>query len=118
MNTEPLGNIYHHCIEKHIPFLSTKPALLYIGLSENTTMVYTYSDIHLNVLKICKILNSLKITTSDNIILTLPQIPETFFIILACARLQIHYLLLSPFLDPLTLKRILSPNTFFLLLIV
>jgi len=106
MNTEPLGNIYHHCIEKHIPFLSTKPALLYIGLSENTTMVYTYSDIHLNVLKICKILNSLKITTSDNIILTLPQIPETFFIILACARLQIHYLLLSPFLDPLTLKRI------------
>ena len=101
-------NLCYLCIDRHLPALSSKPALLYHNIQENYSKVFTYSDLYHQVLKISNALIFLGITQYDKILLFLPQIPESLFIILACSRLNITYVLISPSWNQSQLTKIID----------
>lgn len=106
-SSSPSVEIYSRCITQHLPLLSTHPALIYLDSSQ-TPKFFSYSDLHHQIVKISKIFQNLGVSPSDSILLILPQIQETFLLILACAQLKIHYSLISPLSNSVNFQRIIS----------
>src|SRR5262249_48990763 len=91
-------NVTYNCLDRHLPNLSNKCALIWQGDEDQDVQKFTYAELHAAV---CKLANALKlrgITKGDRVAIYLPMIPELAIAMLACARIgAIHSVIFGGF---------------------
>lgn len=79
------------CLDKHLPALANKPAIVWEGDEPGTTRTLTYAEA---LAETCRIANALKyegVKQGDFVTIYMPMIPEAAMAMLACARLGVPH---------------------------
>lgn len=83
-------NMTYNCIDRHIlDGYGSNTALIWESAYLNMTKKFTYSEMQIEISKICKILIEKGLKPGDTAIIYMPMIPEAIFSFLACARLGV-----------------------------
>lgn len=92
-------NITENCLDRHIPTLGNKPALIWEPNNPNDpTITLTYAQLLEKVEAFANVLLSNGITKGDRVCIYLPMIPELPITMLACARIgAIHSVVFGGF---------------------
>jgi acetyl-CoA synthetase len=78
-------NLAYNCLDRHLPALHDKPALLFEG-EPGDREVITYGQLHRDVCRAAHALQALGVRAGDRVMIYMPMIPEAAVAILACAR--------------------------------
>ena len=92
-------NICHNCIDRHIKYgFGNNFAIIFESYYLNKVVKYTYSQMYINIQRICYILTNYGIKKGDTIVIYMPTIPEAIFSMLACCRIgAIHSVVFGGF---------------------
>ncbi|WP_223635012.1 acetate--CoA ligase [Corallococcus sp. EGB] len=79
-------NLAYNCLDRHLPKLKDKPAILFEG-EPGDRRVLTYGELSRQVNRLANGLKSLGVKKGDRVGIYLPMVPEAAVAMLACARL-------------------------------
>jgi acetyl-CoA synthetase len=79
-------NLSYNCLDRHLPKLKNKPAILFEGEPGDRRTV-TYGELSQQVNRLANGLKSLGVKKGDRVGIYLPMVPEAAVAMLACARL-------------------------------
>ena len=80
-------NLCHNAIDRHLATLANSPALIFVSTETDEERVYTFGDLHAEVMRFAAVMQSLGVTRGDRVLIYMPMIPEAVFAMLACARI-------------------------------
>ncbi|CAG9163961.1 propionate--CoA ligase [Cupriavidus pampae] len=91
-------NICHNAIDRHLPTRAQSRALVYVSTETGEERIYTYAQLHDEVVRMAAILQSLGVEKGDRVLIYMPMIPEALFAMLACTRIgAIHSVVFGGF---------------------
>ncbi|RKH88954.1 acetate--CoA ligase [Corallococcus sp. AB045] len=79
-------NLAYNCLDRHLPKLQDKPAILFEGEPGDRRSI-TYGELSQQVNRLANGLKSLGVKKGDRVGIYLPMVPEAAVAMLACARL-------------------------------
>ncbi|MDC0714951.1 acetate--CoA ligase [Stigmatella sp. ncwal1] len=79
-------NLAYNCLDRHLPKLKDKPAILFEGEPGDRRSI-TYGELALQVNRLANGLKSLGVRKGDRVGIYLPMVPEAAVAMLACARI-------------------------------
>ena len=80
-------NLCHNAVDRHLAERGDQRALIYISTETGEEKVYTYRELHAEVMRMAAVLESLGIGKGDRVLIYMPMIPEAMFAMLATVRL-------------------------------
>src|SRR5712664_2422330 len=91
-------NLCHNAIDRHLAARGDQRALAYISTETGEERSFSYRELHLEVQRAAAMMRSLGVGKGDRVIVYMPMIPESLFVILACARIgAIHSVVFGGF---------------------
>jgi len=91
-------NLCHNAVDRHLATRGEQPALIYESTEVDVTHVYTFVELHREVVRMAAVMRALGVGRGDRVILYMPMIPEAVFAMLACARIgAIHSVVFGGF---------------------
>jgi len=91
-------NLCHNAVDRHLPTLGDKPALIFVSTETDQERVYTFSQLHAEIIRMAAVMQSLGVKRGDRVLIYMPMIPEATFAMLACARIgAIHSVVFGGF---------------------
>lgn len=83
-------NVSENCLDRHIRAgKGNQRALIWVGNEPGEERIFTFSELHQEVSRVCFALESLGVRKGDRVVLYLPNIPELAISVLACARMGV-----------------------------
>lgn len=90
-------NVTYNCIDRHLPRLATKPAIIWEGEPGERRQL-TYAQLHEEVCRAANMLLDLGVSAGDRVTIYMPMVPELSIALLACARIgAIHSVVFAGF---------------------
>ena len=80
-------NVSYNCLDRHLPALADKPALIWQNDDLTYSKTFTYSELTLEVCRFANYLRKQGVHKGDRVCLYLPMIPMAVVAMLACARI-------------------------------
>lgn len=80
-------NICYNCIDRHLPRLANKPAIVFEGDIPEETRTITYAQLHKDVCTLANVMVHHGVQKGDVVTTYLPTCPELVTVMLACARI-------------------------------
>ncbi len=91
-------NLCHNAIDRHLAAQADKPALIYVSTETGDEHVYTFAELHREVVTMAAILVSQGVGRGDRVLIYMPMVPQAVFAMLACARIgAIHSVVFGGF---------------------
>jgi propionyl-CoA synthetase len=91
-------NLCHNAIDRWLPTLADRPALIFVSTETNEERTYTFAELHCEVQRTAAAMQSLGVGRGDRVLIYMPMIPEATFAMLACARIgAIHSVVFGGF---------------------
>ena len=91
-------NLCYNAVDRHLAARADQRALIYISTETGDERVYTYGELHTEVMRMAAVLQSLGIGKGDRVLIYMPMIPEAVFAMLATVRLgAIHSVVFGGF---------------------
>jgi len=92
-------NVADNCIDRHLPALANKVALIFEPDHPDTTVrKITYQQLHDEVCRYANVLKNQGVKKGDRVTIYMPMIPESAFAMLACARIgAVHSIVFGGF---------------------
>jgi propionyl-CoA synthetase len=91
-------NLCHNAIDRWLPTLADRPALIFVSTETNEERTYTFGELHCEVQRTAAAMQSLGVGRGDRVLIYMPMIPEATFAMLACARIgAIHSVVFGGF---------------------
>jgi propionyl-CoA synthetase len=91
-------NLCHNAVDRHLDARGGQSALVYISTETGEEKRFTYRELHAEVQRAAAMMKSLGVARGDRVIVYMPMIPESVFVILACARIgAIHSVVFGGF---------------------
>lgn len=104
-------NVSVNCIDRHLPAMANKTAIIWEGDDPKHTSRLTYQDLYDAVCRFANVLKLRGIKKGDRVCLYMPMIPEALIAMLACARLgAIHSVVFGGFSPESLRNRILDAD--------
>ena len=91
-------NLCHNAVDRHLPALADKPALIFVSTETDQERVYSFAQLHAEIMRMAAVMQSLGVQRGDRVLIYMPMIPEAAFAMLACARIgAIHSVVFGGF---------------------
>ncbi|TFW00795.1 propionate--CoA ligase, partial [Oxalobacteraceae bacterium OM1] len=91
-------NLCHNAVDRWVGTEADKPALIALSTETNTEKIYTFSELHGEVMRMAAIMQTLGVQKGDRVLIYMPMIAEAAFAMLACARIgAIHSVVFGGF---------------------
>src|SRR5258708_5563390 len=91
-------NLCHNAVDRHLAARGAQKALVYISTETGEERSFSYRELHEEVQRAAAMMKSLGVGKGDRVIVYMPMIPESLFVILACARIgAIHSVVFGGF---------------------
>jgi len=91
-------NLCYNALDRHLPARGDQTALAYISTETGEEKDFSFRELHLEVQRAAAMMRSLGVGRGDRVIVYMPMIPESVFVILACARIgAIHSVVFGGF---------------------
>jgi propionyl-CoA synthetase len=91
-------NLCHNALDRHLSARGDQAALIAVSTETGAERVYSYRELHREVVAMAAIFRSLGVGTGDRVLIYLPMIAEATFAMLACARIgAIHSVVFGGF---------------------
>ena len=91
-------NLCHNAIDRHLPTLADRPALIFVSTETGDERVYTFAELHREVMRMAAIMQTAGVGRGDRVLIYMPMIPEAAFAMYACARIgAIHSVVFGGF---------------------
>ena len=91
-------NLCHNAVDRHLEERGGQKALVYISTETGEEKSFTFRELHAEVQRAAAMMQSLGVGRGDRVIVYMPMIPESVFVILACARIgAIHSVVFGGF---------------------
>ncbi len=91
-------NLCHNAVDRWLPTQADSPALIYVSTETDEERVYSFAQLHREVMRMAAIMTSLGVRRGDRVLIYMPMIPEATFAMLACARIgAIHSVVFGGF---------------------
>ena len=91
-------NLCHNAVDRHLAARAEQLALIYISTETGRQANYSYREVHAEVNRCAAMLAELGVGRGDRVLLYLPMIPESLFMMLACVRIgAIHSVVFGGF---------------------
>lgn len=91
-------NVAYNCLDRHLPQLAQKPAIIWQGDGEDEVKVLSFEELHQRVCQFANVLKSMGIVKGDRVCIYMPMVPELAIATLACARIgAIHSVVFGGF---------------------
>jgi propionyl-CoA synthetase len=91
-------NLCYNAIDRHLLARGEQKALVYISTETGEEKTFTYRELHAEVQRAARMMQSLGVGRGERVIIYMPMIPEAVFAILACARIgAIHSVVFGGF---------------------
>jgi len=91
-------NLCHNAVDRHLAARRDQPALIYVSTETDSERVYTFGELHREVVRMAAIMRELGVRRGDRVLIYMPMIPEAAFAMLACARIgAIHSVVFGGF---------------------
>ncbi|RPH65244.1 MAG: propionate--CoA ligase, partial [Burkholderiales bacterium] len=93
-----LTNLCHNAVDRHLASCRDAPALIHVSTETDSERVYTFGELHREVVRMAAIMRALGVRRGDRVLIYMPMIAEAAFAMLACARLgAIHSVVFGGF---------------------
>ncbi|MBI4604235.1 MAG: propionate--CoA ligase [Planctomycetes bacterium] len=100
-------NLCHNALDRHLAARGGQKALIWISTETCESRIFTYRELHREVLCFASMLRELGVGRGDRVVIYMPMIPEAVFAMLACARIgAIHSVVFGGFAAPNLASRI------------
>ena len=104
-------NLCHNAVDRHLATRRDSPALVYVSTETDTERVYSFGELHREVVRMAAIMRELGVRRGDRVLIYMPMIPEAAFAMLACARIgAIHSVVFGGFASHSLASRIDDAN--------
>ena len=80
-------NLCHNCVDRHLPVRADDTALIWEADEPGVTKRLTYSELHVETVRMANCLKALGVAKGDRVTIYLPMILEAAVAMLACARI-------------------------------
>ncbi len=92
-------NITENCIDRHLPTLADKPAIIWEPNNpEERTRIVTYARLHKRVCQVAQMLINNGVKKGDRVCIYMGMVPELAYAVLGCARIgAIHSVIFGGF---------------------
>lgn len=91
-------NLCYNAIDRHLDKQGDQPALIFVSTETNVEHVYSFRELHQEVMRMAAIFQQLGVTRGDRVLLYMPMVPEAAFAMYACARIgAIHSVVFGGF---------------------
>ncbi len=92
-------NITENCLDRHLPQRAEQTALIWEPNNpDDAVRKLTYAELHTEVCKCARVLQSLGIQKGDTVCIYMPMVPELLVAVLACARVgAVHSVVFAGF---------------------
>jgi acetyl-CoA synthetase len=92
-------NITENCIDRHLPSLGEKPAIIWEPNDPNERVrIVTYNRLHKRVCQFAQVLTNLGVKKGDRVCIYMGMVPELAYAVLGCARIgAIHSVIFGGF---------------------
>ena len=91
-------NLCFNAIDRHLPTLADKPALIFVSTETGEERVYTFAQLHREVMRMAAIMTAQGVGRGDRVLIYMPMIPEAALAMYACARIgAIHSVVFGGF---------------------
>ncbi|MCZ2415455.1 MAG: AMP-binding protein, partial [Burkholderiales bacterium] len=91
-------NLCHNAVDRHLAARRDQPALIYVSTETDDERVYSFGELHREVMRMAAIMRELGVRRGDRVLIYMPMIPEATFAMLACARIgAIHSVVFGGF---------------------
>ena len=91
-------NLCYNAVDRHLATRGAQKALVYISTETGEQKDFTYRELHAEVQRAAAMMRALGVGRGDRVIIYMPMIPESAFVILACARIgAIHSVVFGGF---------------------
>jgi propionyl-CoA synthetase len=91
-------NLCHNAIDRHLAAQADKPALIFVSTETDQERVYTFAELHREVMRMAAIMQAAGVRRGDRVLIYMPMIPEAAFAMYACARIgAIHSVVFGGF---------------------
>jgi propionyl-CoA synthetase len=91
-------NLCHNAIDRHLTAQADKPALIFVSTETDQERVYTFGELHREVMRMAAIMQAAGVRRGDRVLIYMPMIPEAAFAMYACARIgAIHSVVFGGF---------------------
>ncbi len=91
-------NLCHNAIDRHLPTLGDRPALIYVSTETGEERICTFAELHREVMRMAAIMKAQGVGKGDRVLIYMPMIPEAAMAMYACARIgAIHSVVFGGF---------------------
>ncbi|RKH61835.1 propionate--CoA ligase [Corallococcus aberystwythensis] len=91
-------NLCHNAVDRHLATRADQLALVFESTETDQRRQYTYARLHAEVNRVAAMLRALGVRKGDRVIVYMPMVPESLFVLLACTRLgAIHSVVFGGF---------------------
>jgi propionyl-CoA synthetase len=91
-------NLCHNAVDRHLKDRADQNALIAVSTETNTEKIYTFAQLHNEVLCMAASLLDLGVKKGDRVLIYMPMVAEAVFAMLACARVgAIHSVVFGGF---------------------
>ncbi|MGB5080342.1 MAG: propionate--CoA ligase [Burkholderiales bacterium] len=91
-------NLCYNALDRHLAARGDQVALAYISTETGEERNFSFRELHAEVQRAAAMMRSLGVEKGDRVIVYMPMIPESVFVILACARIgAIHSVVFGGF---------------------
>ena len=91
-------NLCFNAIDRHLPTLADKPALIFVSTETGEERTYTFAELHREVMRMAAIMKAQGVGRGDRVLIYMPMIPEAALAMYACARIgAIHSVVFGGF---------------------
>jgi len=91
-------NLCHNAVDRHLAARAGQKALVYISTETGEEKSFSFGELHTEVQRAAAMMIALGVGRGDRVIVYMPMIPESVFVILACARVgAIHSVVFGGF---------------------
>ncbi len=80
-------NLCHNAVDRHLAARADQNALIWVSTEVNQERVYSFRELHAEVMRMAATLKSLGVGKGDRVLVYMPMIPEAVFAMLACVRI-------------------------------
>jgi len=109
-------NVSHNCLDRHLPELADKTAIIWEGDNPNEHATITYAQLHSQVCRCANVLEALGVEKGDRVTIYMPMIIEATVAMLACTRIgAIHSVVFGGFSPEALAQRIKDCDSKFLI---
>lgn len=91
-------NISKNCLDRHLPGLASKTALIYVGNEIGEVTRISYAELYADVRRMAALLHQMGVKKGDRVSIYMPMIPQAVVAMLACARIgAVHSIVFAGF---------------------